>query len=70
MGKKARRRRSNKGRGKKRGGGIMVGMRSGFKDVANAVTGSEETSKKTNWIVTALLIIAAGVAVYVFLHRG
>lgn len=71
MGKKSRRRRARGGRKKKRsGGGIMLGMRSGFKDVAHAVTGNEKASKKTNWIVTALLVVVAGVAVYVFLNRG
>ncbi len=48
----------------------MTGMRSGFKDVAHAVTGNEKASKKTNWIVTVLLVVVAGVALYVFLNKG
>lgn len=66
-----RKRRGGRGgrKGKKGGGGVMTGMRSGFKNVANAVTGAEETTKKSSWIVTALLIVVAGLAAYVFLRR-
>ncbi len=69
-----RKRRGGKGgrggeKGKGKGSGLMTGMRSGFKDVAHAVSGNEKASKKTNWIVTALLIVGAGVAAYIFLNR-
>ena len=74
MSKSARTRKRRGGKGgrsgkKKGGGGMMRGMRSGFKDVAHAVSGNEKASKKTNWIVTVLLVIGAGVAAYVLLNK-
>lgn len=63
MGKsKTRRKRDRRGQphGRKRGG-LMLGMRSGFKDMAGAVSG-EPTSAKQRWlgrIITVLLLAAA-----------
>ena len=63
MGKsKTRRKRDRRGRpqGRKRGG-LMLGMRSGFKDMAGAVSG-EATTGKQRWlgrIITVLLLAAA-----------
>lgn len=62
MGKtKTRRRRGNRAGDGKRGGGLMLGMRSGFKGVAQAVSGEEDrpSSRWTGRIVMLLLVAAA-----------
>lgn len=59
---KTRRKRSRRGRpvARKRGG-VMLGMRSGFKGVAGAVSGDDGTDKQ-KWlgrVITLLLLAAA-----------
>ena len=53
---------------KKSKSGVMMGMRSGFKNVANSVTGAEpEGSKKSTWIgtvITILLVVAAAALLF------
>lgn len=65
--KKERRRRERQAAGRKKGGALM-GMRSGFKNVANSVAGTSEPKKKkkSGWVGTAvtLLILAAAVALF------
>ncbi|WP_428268503.1 hypothetical protein [Haliangium sp.] len=62
MGKaKSKRRRRRAAPESKKRGGVMMGMRTGFKGVAGAVAG-EERSSKYKWagrIITVLLIAAA-----------
>lgn len=56
-----KRRRDRRSSGRKRGG-LLLGMRSGFKGVAGAMTGEEQTSSKYKWLgraITLLLIAAA-----------
>ncbi|HWN69569.1 MAG TPA: hypothetical protein VNM90_18130 [Haliangium sp.] len=58
---KTRRRRGDRAASRKRGGGLMLGMRSGFKGMAQAVAG-EETRGSSRWtgrIITLLLLAAA-----------
>lgn len=56
--KKRRRRGGSAGRKK---GGVMLGMRSGFKGIAHSVAGNEPTGKYKWWgrIITVLLLAAA-----------
>ena len=57
--KRKRRRRGQQAPRKK--GGVMLGMRSGFKGIADSVTG-KETNKKYKWwgnVITVLLLVAA-----------
>lgn len=64
--KKERRRRQQRASGRKKGGALM-GMRSGFKNVASSVAGTAEPKKKkSGWVGTAvtLLILAAAVALF------
>lgn len=53
---------------KKAKSGVMMGMRSGFKNVANSVTGAEpEGTKKSTWIgtvITILLVVAAAALLF------
>jgi hypothetical protein len=62
---KTRRRRGNRAPDRKRGSGLMLGMRSGFKGVARAVSGEEarsssrSSSRWTGRIVMLLLVAAA-----------
>lgn len=59
--KTRRRRRGGRSADRKKGGGLMLGMRSGFKGMAQAV-GGEETSGSSKWmgrIITLLLLAAA-----------
>ena len=60
--KRKKRRRRGQPTGRRRGG-LMVGMRSGFKGIADSVSGKEnQTSEKYKWwgrIVTVLLLAAA-----------
>jgi len=60
--RKKRRKRGQQGPAKK--GGVLTGMRSGFKGVANTVTGQQPASKSKKssilgTVVTVLLVLAA-----------
>ncbi len=61
-----RKRRGGSGRGKKKG--VLLGMRSGFKNVAHSVVGAEsETKKKSSLggtLLTVLLLVAAAALLY------
>lgn len=59
MGKSKRKRRRRGGRSSKSGkSGVLLGMRSGFKNVAGAVTGTAEPKKgKSSWFGTAVLVL-------------
>lgn len=67
MGKNKSKRRKKRRRGgretSKKRGGLMLGMRSGFKGIADSVSGQETAaSKKYKWwgrIITVLLLAAA-----------
>ena len=54
--------------GQKKKAGVMIGMRSGFKKAASAVTGSEPVAeKKKSWVSTAItiaLVLAAAAILY------
>ncbi|HUS67833.1 MAG TPA: hypothetical protein VMZ28_25030 [Kofleriaceae bacterium] len=54
--------------GSKKKAGVMIGMRSGFKKAASAVTGSEPAvEKKKSWVSTAItiaLVLAAAAILY------
>lgn len=59
--KSQRKRRRRGGATGRKKGGLMLGMRSGFKNIASSVTG-QETTGKSRWIgnvITVLLILAA-----------
>ncbi|MCG8424495.1 MAG: hypothetical protein MJE77_41915 [Proteobacteria bacterium] len=60
-GKRKSKRRRRKGSSGRRKGGLMTGMRSGFKGIADSVTGKEESDKYKWWgrIITVLLLAAA-----------
>lgn len=62
MGKSKRKRRRRGGQGgRPKGGGVLRGMRSGFKGITHSVAG-QETSDKYKWwgrIITVLLLAAA-----------
>lgn len=52
-------------------GGAMMGMRSGFKDIAGSVVGKQASSKRSKravdifwWVITIALGIAAAVLLY------
>lgn len=51
-------------------GGLMMGMRSGFKKAARSVTGQEKTPAKKNklwdWILTAVTVALAGYVIWKF----
>jgi hypothetical protein len=67
--RKKRKKRSGSSRGRRKGG-VMMGMRSGFKNVAHSVTGVGEeaaTKKKTGVVgtaITVLLVLAAAALLY------
>jgi len=65
--KKKRRRREASGR---KGGGVMTGMRSGFKGVAGTVSGkSKPKSKKGAFLSTAMLVLVLVAAIALFMSR-
>ncbi len=61
---------------KKKGGGLLTGMRTGFQKSARAVTGidgggGKARSKKQPWWTTALtLLLIAAVIVWLLYRRG
>lgn len=60
--KKRRKKRRRSGGGGARKGGVMMGMRSGFKNLADNVTGTSDKKKKSSiggTLVTIALVIAA-----------
>jgi hypothetical protein len=61
-----RKRRGGAGGGQKKG--VLLGMRSGFKSVANSVVGADDKPGKKNTLlgtlVTVLLVIAAAAVLY------
>jgi hypothetical protein len=64
--KRAKKRRAQKSK-KGKGGGVMMGMRSGFKNVASSVTGAEPEGKKSSWVgtaITILLLVAAAALLF------
>ncbi len=66
-GSKRKRRRQQKGVKKKKGRGTLTGMRSGFKNVTGAVTGTGAPSKKNSLIGTVVmvgLVLAAAALLY------
>jgi hypothetical protein len=61
MGTSKRKRRRRGGQAGRKRGGMLLGMRSGFKGIAGSVTG-QDTSDKYKWfgrILTVLLLAAA-----------
>jgi hypothetical protein len=61
MGTSKRKRRRRGGQAGRKRGGMLLGMRSGFKGIAGSVTG-QQTSGKYKWfgrILTVLLLAAA-----------
>jgi len=65
MSSKKKRRRRQQG-GRKKSGGTLMGMRSGFKNVASSVAGAGETQGKSSWLwtVLALIVIVAALAFF------
>ncbi len=63
MATKRKRKRRRKGREPRRRRGVMLGMRSGFKGIANSVTGTDTSGKYKWWgrIITVLLLAVAAV---------
>ena len=61
--KKSKRRKSENVSSSGGGGGYLMGMRGGFKDVADSVTGK---SKKTTWFDHVLTVITVLLAAYLF----
>jgi len=68
---KPKRKKKNRRGGAKKKGGVMIGMRRGFKKTANAVVGSKDdkTASKGSWKGTALTILLLAAAVGFFLYR-
>ncbi len=64
--KRKKSRRSSGGSSKKKSSGVMLGMRSGFKNVANTVTGKAEAKKRSRvgTLLTVLLVVAAIAVLY------
>ena len=52
----------------KKGGGVMFGMRSGFKDVANSVTG-KKTKGKFSWLGTLIVVVLLGAAMLMLIRN-
>jgi len=68
--KKRKRRRVEAGRRK---GGVLTGMRSGFKKAATAVAGSEpaeKQKKKASWVSTAITVILVLAAIALLFYRN
>jgi len=62
---------SDEGSSQRGKGGAMMGMRSGFKDIAGSVVGKQASSKRSKravdifwWVITIALGIAAAVLLY------
>jgi hypothetical protein len=68
--RKKRKRRVEAGQKKK--AGVMIGMRSGFKKAATAVTGSEPATekKKSSWVSTAITIALVLAALAILFYRN
>ena len=61
-GKSRRKRRQGRRSSGRKRGGLLLGMRSGFKGVAGAMTGEEQARGKYKWLgraITLLLVAAA-----------
>jgi hypothetical protein len=56
-------------RRRRKRGGVMMGMRGGFKKVAGSVTGKGDTSGKSSWLGTALTVLLLAAAVGFVLYR-
>lgn len=65
---KTRRRRGGRSAERKRSGGLMMGMRSGFKGVAQAVAG-EESKGSSKWLGTVITLLLLAAAVGLLLSR-
>ncbi|HET6610374.1 MAG TPA: hypothetical protein VFG83_00220 [Kofleriaceae bacterium] len=65
--KKKRRRRGMVTRKK---GGVMLGMRSGFKSVANSVSGGKSAKGKSSWLGTALTVVLILAALALLYYRA
>ncbi|MBU1221086.1 hypothetical protein KKF34_04295 [Myxococcota bacterium] len=67
MGKKRRTSKSNKSENtEETGGGWMMGMRGGFKNAADNVTGKKKSSA-LDWILNILLVVMAGYLAYKYI---
>lgn len=71
----SRKKRKRRGReSRKRGGGLMVGMRTGFKKAADATIGTGAPAKKKKsgaaaWIGTAITVVLLIAAVALLMQR-
>lgn len=67
--RKKRKRRVEAGSQKK---GVMIGMRSGFKKAATAVSGSQPAAqkKKSSWVSTAITVALVLAAIALLFYRN
>lgn len=59
---KRKRRRRSRSSSRSRGG-LLVGMRTGFKGIASSVTGAETARSKNKWLSWAITLLLAAAAV-------
>lgn len=67
--KRKKRKKRRRGAPTTKKGGVMLGMRSGFKDVANSVTGKETKKGKYSWLGTVIMVLLLGAAVLMLLKN-
>lgn len=67
MAKARSKKRKPKGARKKKRGGVMMGMRGGFKSVANTVAGKEKPKTKKGAVISTLITIALLIIIAAFL---
>jgi hypothetical protein len=64
-----RRRRPDRGASRKRGGGLMLGMRSGFKGMAHAVAGEQQPERKSRTVAGVIAIVFVIAALGLLMSR-
>jgi hypothetical protein len=64
-----RKRKHRRGGGGGKKGGVLIGMRSGFKNVAHTVAGKEEPKSRVGKIVSTLVTAVLVVALAIMLYR-
>jgi hypothetical protein len=68
--KTRRRRRGDRSASRKQGGGLMLGMRSGFRGMAQAVGGEETSgSSRSKWMGRIIMLLLLAAAVGLLLSR-
>ncbi len=62
-----KKKRNRKGRSEGSGGGMMMGMRRGFKNAAHSVTGQKQSKNKAlDWVLTVATVLMAAYLIYKF----